>query len=143
MHNIPEGIIVAAPIYAATGSRFYAVGLSAASGLSEPLGAVLALVFIKPYLTPLRLQYETPAAPSGEQSLPCRGRTACLTWTPRPGTRYMLAFVGGIMCAVCALELWPEARKCHAPISKLAVRSPPPCPGRGTSPGPQDATCGG
>ena len=25
---------------------------------------------------------------------------------------YVLAFVGGIMLAVCYLELWPEARKC-------------------------------
>jgi ZIP family zinc transporter len=25
---------------------------------------------------------------------------------------YILAFVGGIMAAVCVLELWPEARKC-------------------------------
>jgi ZIP family zinc transporter len=24
----------------------------------------------------------------------------------------MLAFVGGIMMAVCALELWPEGKKC-------------------------------
>ena len=50
-------------------------------GLSEPLGALLALIFIKPYLTPTRLQY-------------------------------MLAFVGGIMSAVCWVELLPEGRRC-------------------------------
>lgn len=26
----------------------------------------------------------------------------------------MLSFVGGIMTAVCALELWPEGRKCKS-----------------------------
>ncbi|KAK9816964.1 hypothetical protein WJX72_007575 [[Myrmecia] bisecta] len=80
VHNIPEGVIVAAPVFAATGSRWKAMGISVASGLSEPFGAFLALLFVKPFLTPLRLQY-------------------------------MLAFVGGIMMAVCGLELWPEARK--------------------------------
>ena len=56
MHNIPEGIIVAAPIYAATGSRLQALGIATASGLSEPLGALAALLFVKPFLTPARLQ---------------------------------------------------------------------------------------
>jgi zinc transporter, ZIP family len=57
MHNIPEGIIVAAPIYAATGSRTRAVTIATLSGLSEPLGALAALAFVKPFLTPLRLQF--------------------------------------------------------------------------------------
>ena len=56
MHNIPEGIIVAAPIYAATGSRTKALLIATISGLSEPLGALTALVFVKPFLTPARLQ---------------------------------------------------------------------------------------
>ena len=55
MHNIPEGIIVAAPIYAATGSRLQALGIATLSGLSEPLGALLALLFVKPFLTMERL----------------------------------------------------------------------------------------
>ena len=50
-------------------------------GLSEPVGALIALVFIKPYLTPLRLHL-------------------------------MLAFVGGVMSAVCWIELLPEGRRC-------------------------------
>ena len=56
VHNVPEGIIVAAPVYAATGSRRSALALATASGLSEPAGALLALCFVKPYLTPMRLQ---------------------------------------------------------------------------------------
>ena len=95
-----QGVIVAAPVYAATGSRWKAMGIATASvslhaaaipastclstaeysylvsllpqqrfvmqGLSEPLGALMALLSIKPFLTPMRLQY-------------------------------MLAFVGGVM----------------------------------------------
>ena len=57
MHNVPEGIIIAAPVYAATGSRPRAIALATASGLSEPVGALLALKFMKPYLTPERLDY--------------------------------------------------------------------------------------
>ena len=52
-----QGVIVAAPMYAATGSRWKAVALATASGLSEPVGALLALVLVKPFLTPARLHY--------------------------------------------------------------------------------------
>ena len=55
VHNIPEGIIVAAPVFAATGSRWKALGIATASGLSEPFGALIALLVIHPFLTPLRL----------------------------------------------------------------------------------------
>ncbi|KAI3425977.1 hypothetical protein D9Q98_007945 [Chlorella vulgaris] len=57
LHNIPEGVIVAAPMYAATGSRWKALGLATASGLSEPVGALLALLLVKPFLTEARLHY--------------------------------------------------------------------------------------
>jgi ZIP family zinc transporter len=86
LHNVPEGIIVAAPVFAATGSRRKALALATASGLSEPLGALFALFFIQPYLTPLRLQY-------------------------------MLAATGGVMSAVCFIELWPEGKKCKNDVS--------------------------
>ncbi|KAG2485956.1 hypothetical protein HYH03_015399 [Edaphochlamys debaryana] len=82
LHNIPEGVIVAAPIYAATGSRARAVGIATASGLSEPLGALLSLVLLRPFFSLERLHY-------------------------------LLAFVGGVMLAVCAIELWPEGRNCR------------------------------
>ncbi|HOS43425.1 MAG TPA: ZIP family metal transporter, partial [Armatimonadota bacterium] len=42
IHNIPEGIAVSLPIYAATGNRRLAFGVSLLSGLAEPLGALLA-----------------------------------------------------------------------------------------------------
>lgn len=82
IHNVPEGIIVAAPVYAATGSRWKALGMAAASGMSEPIGALIALLSVKPMIS--------------EDSL-----------------HVILAVVGGIMAAVCVLELLPEGKKCR------------------------------
>ena len=42
IHNIPEGLAIAMPVFYATRSRTKAVGLGALSGMSEPLGAVIA-----------------------------------------------------------------------------------------------------
>ena len=52
IHNIPEGIAVAVPIYHATGSRKKAFWWSFLSGLAEPLGAVMAYIFLMPYWSP-------------------------------------------------------------------------------------------
>lgn len=83
MHNIPEGLVIAAPIYAATGSKARALTVATLSGLSEPLGACVALFVFRPFVDSVeRLDF-------------------------------VLAFVGGIMLAVCVLELWPEGRKCR------------------------------
>jgi zinc transporter, ZIP family len=41
IHNIPEGLCVAMPVYYATGSRWKAFGWALLSGVSEPLAAVL------------------------------------------------------------------------------------------------------
>jgi len=41
IHNIPEGIAVSVPIYYATGSKKKAFFYSFASGLSEPVGALV------------------------------------------------------------------------------------------------------
>ena len=38
VHNIPEGVIVAAPVYAATGNRWAAIGIALAS-VRTPLPA--------------------------------------------------------------------------------------------------------
>lgn len=47
LHNIPEGISVSVPVFYATGSRRKAFTLSFLSGLSEPVGALLAYVVIR------------------------------------------------------------------------------------------------
>ena len=47
IHNVPEGIAVSVPIYYATGSRKKAFGLSALSGLAEPVGALVGFVLLR------------------------------------------------------------------------------------------------
>lgn len=49
VHNIPEGIAVSVPIYYATGSRRKAFSLSFLSGLSEPLGALVGYILLRPF----------------------------------------------------------------------------------------------
>lgn len=52
MHNIPEGISVALPIYYYTKSKSKAIFYTILCAISEPFGALLAYLFIKPtYLT--------------------------------------------------------------------------------------------
>lgn len=41
LHNIPEGLAVSVPIYFATGSKKRAFIISALSGLTEPIGAII------------------------------------------------------------------------------------------------------
>ena len=52
IHNVPEGIAVAAPVYAATGSRRKALGWATLSGLTEPLGALLAAAIVSWVMPP-------------------------------------------------------------------------------------------
>ena len=50
IHNIPEGIAVSVPIYYATGNKKKAFLYSVASGLSEPLGAVIGYLILMPFM---------------------------------------------------------------------------------------------
>lgn len=50
IHNIPEGIAVSVPVYFATGDKKKAFKLSFLSGLSEPVGAIVAYLILMPYL---------------------------------------------------------------------------------------------
>lgn len=52
IHNIPEGIAVAVPIYHSTGNRKKAFWYSFASGLSEPVGALVAYFFLMSIWSP-------------------------------------------------------------------------------------------
>lgn len=79
VHNVPEGLCVAMPIYASTQSLSQAVKLAALSGLTEPLGALVALVFM------------------GDSA--ADGRWVDL----------LLCFVAGVMVSVSFRELIPEA----------------------------------
>lgn len=51
MHNIPEGIMISMPIYFSTGSKLKGFLYTIVSGLSEPLGAILAWFFLAPLIT--------------------------------------------------------------------------------------------
>jgi ZIP family zinc transporter len=51
IHNFPEGIAVSVPIYHATGSKKKAFGYSFLSGLAEPMGALIAYLFLMPFWT--------------------------------------------------------------------------------------------
>jgi len=55
IHNIPEGIAVSVPIYFATGSRKKAFWYSFASGLAEPVGALIGYLILMPFLSPVML----------------------------------------------------------------------------------------
>jgi len=50
IHNIPEGIAVSVPVYYATGDKKKAFRLSFLSGLSEPIGALVAILILMPFL---------------------------------------------------------------------------------------------
>lgn len=51
VHNIPEGMAVAAPIYSVTKSKWMAFKWSLLSGIFEPLGAIVVGYFFTSYLT--------------------------------------------------------------------------------------------
>jgi ZIP family zinc transporter len=83
IHNIPEGIAVSVPIYYATGSKRKAFFFSFLSGLSEPLGAIIAWLVLMPFLT---------AATSGIIGV-------------------VLAAVAGVMVFISLDELLPSAQE--------------------------------
>lgn len=51
MHNIPEGISISVPIYYSTGSKKKSFLYTFISALSEPLGALLAFLFLQRFIT--------------------------------------------------------------------------------------------
>ena len=46
LHNIPEGMATALPLSKGGANRWYALGIASLSGLAEPLGAVVASLFL-------------------------------------------------------------------------------------------------
>lgn len=94
LHNIPEGIALAVPVLSATGSKRKALWMSFISGMAEPLGAGLALLF---------------AAVSGRTDGSVDSDIV----------EDLLCIVGGVMCAVAMKELLPEALRQHCPVFVL------------------------
>lgn len=50
-HNIPEGISISVPIFYSTGSKFKAFLHTFISGISELFGAVIAYLFLAPFIS--------------------------------------------------------------------------------------------
>lgn len=50
IHNIPEGLACSIPLYCATSDRKKSCLISFAAGMTEPLGAILAVLLLYPYL---------------------------------------------------------------------------------------------
>jgi zinc transporter, ZIP family len=59
LHNIPEGIAIALPFRMSGTSRWFAFKVAFLSGLAEPLGALISLIFLAavPGLTPYALSF--------------------------------------------------------------------------------------
>ncbi|QDZ42989.1 zinc transporter ZupT [Corynebacterium sp. sy039] len=55
IHNIPEGIAVGVPIREATSSKKKALLWTLISGLTEPLGALVCLLFLMPFMNGMAL----------------------------------------------------------------------------------------
>ncbi|MDR0756575.1 MAG: zinc transporter ZupT [Tannerella sp.] len=55
IHNIPEGIAVSVPVYFATGDRRKAFWISFLSGIAEPVGALIAYLFLMRFMSPFLL----------------------------------------------------------------------------------------
>lgn len=51
LHNIPEGISISIPIYYSTKSRRKALLYTFISGISEPFGALITYLFLKPFVS--------------------------------------------------------------------------------------------
>ena len=82
IHNIPEGVAIAAPIYHATGSKIKAFFISMAAGLTEPIGALIAWLFLRNIFDDVEGMFGI-----------------------------LFAFVGGIMIFIAIHKLLPAAQK--------------------------------
>ncbi|MBQ9737578.1 MAG: zinc transporter ZupT [Clostridia bacterium] len=51
IHNIPEGIAVAVPVYFATGSKMKGFLYAFASGMAEPIGAIVGYLILMPFIS--------------------------------------------------------------------------------------------
>jgi zinc transporter, ZIP family len=100
IHNVAEGLSVAIPIFGATGNRWLALGLTAASGMTEPLGALIAGLLFNRYKSG-----EDAGLPLGEGH---RGESSGGIDTATI-VDVVLCVVGGIMVNVSFSELIPSA----------------------------------
>ena len=103
LHNIPEGLAISVPVYAATGSRAQAFLWSFLSGIAEPIGAVVAALFLLPFLSEVLLSLVLAAVAgvmvfiSLDELIPVAGSF---------GEQHLSILGIGIGMAVMAASLW-------------------------------------
>jgi ZIP family zinc transporter len=101
VHNAPEGLAIAVPVFAATHSKWAALAASIISGLSEPIGAILTLVFL--YFKQVYL-----------------GAAASTAEVPSAGVDTVLSCVAGIMFTVSCVGLLPSALE-HKAVPRVVL----------------------
>lgn len=94
LHNIPEGISVALPVYYATGSRWRAFGYALLSGVAEPVGALIGWLALR-------------STADGDISPTAYG--------------VVFGLVGGMMTYLCFHELIPTALR-YDPRNEVTTR---------------------
>jgi len=96
VHNAPEGLAIAVPVFAATKSRWAALAASVISGLSEPVGALLTLLF-------MRWRGAGTAPSTGGSAIETPASVASAD------VDFVLSGVAGIMLTVSFVGLLPAA----------------------------------
>jgi ZIP family zinc transporter len=95
LHNVAEGIVIAVPLLAATGNRALAFAVTAASGLSEPVGALIGVLIIR-------------GIAGGRSAAAIEGLL-----------NLVLCAVGGVMLQISRAELLPQAARLGTPALLL------------------------
>jgi ZIP family zinc transporter len=95
-HNIPEGIVIAVPVYAASKSRKTAILWALGSGLTEPLGALVAVAVLRPVLTDAILE-GTLCVVAGMMFAVSFAELFPSAWKYRSPAAFAVGIVGGAM----------------------------------------------
>ena len=104
LHNLPEGMAVAAPLYYATKSRAKAASAAFASGLAEPVGAVLAFGLLGPLLTPGFLNGML-AGVAGVMCWAAAFELLPMAYRLGPGSRAAAGFAAGVLTMLLGISV--------------------------------------
>lgn len=106
LHNIPEGLAVAVPFAFALHSRLCGAAAALASGLAEPLGALLALWFLRGWFSPGFLN-GTVVLVAGVMLWVAVAQLAPAALTGRHRLAGVLGLAGGILTMVLGIAALP------------------------------------